>query len=117
MSLAAFQPPTGLSHRLALTIRGLCEALAARCAKDRTAVLVLTMAWTRLRRLAVRFEALVADFRAGRVPAAAVRGGADDLPRLPSVANLPPPRLPREFGCCCGWRRSRRPLPGRWSTY
>ncbi|MBV8592377.1 MAG: hypothetical protein JO212_20350 [Acetobacteraceae bacterium] len=39
MSLTTPQPATSLSHRLGLTLAGLCEALAARMAKagDRTA--------------------------------------------------------------------------------
>ncbi|MBV8094350.1 MAG: hypothetical protein JO110_14225 [Acetobacteraceae bacterium] len=39
MPLADPQPATSLSHRLGLTLAGLCEALAARMAKagDRTA--------------------------------------------------------------------------------
>ena len=67
-ALDASQPATSLSHRLGLTLARLCEALAARMAKDRTNVPLLFLAWTRLRRLAVRFEALMADFRAGGFP-------------------------------------------------
>ncbi|MBV8588884.1 MAG: hypothetical protein JO212_02270 [Acetobacteraceae bacterium] len=100
MSLATSQPATSLSHRLGLTLAGLCEALAARMAKDRTNVPLLFLAWTRLRRLAVRFEALLADFRAGRLPAApSSRGAAESLPQLPGLPGLPPPyRAPRDFG-------------------
>ncbi|MBV8092716.1 MAG: hypothetical protein JO110_05710 [Acetobacteraceae bacterium] len=99
MSLAPSQPATSLSHRLGLTLAGLCEALAARMAKDRDAVLLLFMAWTRLRRFVFRFEALLADFRAGRLSAApSPRGGGDNLPQLPGLAGLPQPRLPRAFG-------------------
>ena len=100
MPLAASQPATSLSHRLGLTIAGLCEALAARMARDRTAVPLLFLAWTRLRRLAVRFEALLADLRAGRLSAApSGRGAAETLPQLPGLAGLPPPfRAPRDFG-------------------
>ena len=99
MSLAPSQPATSLSHRLGLTLAGLCEALAARMAKDRDAVLLLFMAWTRLRRFVFRFEALLADFRAGRLSAApSPRGGGDNLPQLPGLAGLPQPSLPRAFG-------------------
>src|SRR5438309_2869845 len=100
MCLAASQPPTGLSHRLALIIAGLCEALAARMAKDRTAVPLLFLAWTRLRRLTARFEAVVADLRAGRVRAApAARDRAQALPQMPGLPSFPQPyRLPRGFG-------------------
>ena len=61
---------------------------------------VVLMAWTRLRGLAVRFEALLADFRAGRLPAAgSVRGTAENLPQPPNLPGLPPPfRAPRDFG-------------------
>ncbi|MBV8524769.1 MAG: hypothetical protein JOY71_22070 [Acetobacteraceae bacterium] len=97
--MAASQPATSLSHRLGLTIAGLCEALAARMARDRTAVPLLFLAWTRLRRLAVRFEALLADFRVGRLPAARARRSVENLPQLPNLAGLPPPyRAPRESG-------------------
>ncbi|MBV8094641.1 MAG: hypothetical protein JOY71_20440 [Acetobacteraceae bacterium] len=100
MSLAPPHPATSLSHRLGLTLAGLCEALAARMAKDRTNVPLLFLAWTRLRRLAVRFEALFADFRAGRLsPAPSVRGAAETLPQLPGLPGLAPPfRAPRDFG-------------------
>ena len=100
MCLATPQPATSLSDRLGLTIRGLWEALAARMAKDPTNVPLLFLAWTRLRRLAVRFEALLADLRAGRLSAApSGRGAAETLPQLPGLAGLPPPfRAPRESG-------------------
>ncbi|MBV8093295.1 MAG: hypothetical protein JOY71_14435 [Acetobacteraceae bacterium] len=42
-------------------------------AKERNAVPLLFLAWTRLRRLAVRFEGLMADFRAGRASRGEVR--------------------------------------------
>ncbi|MBV8093882.1 MAG: hypothetical protein JO110_11715 [Acetobacteraceae bacterium] len=87
-------------HRLGLTLAGLREALAARMAKDRTNVPLLFLAWTRLRRLAVRFEALVADFRAGRLWAArSVCGTAENLRQPPNLPGLPPPfRAPRNSG-------------------
>ena len=95
MSLAAPQPTPSLSQRLGQIIGALCEVLAARMAKDRTHVTLLFLAWTRLRRLAVRFEALVGNLRAGWVPAERAERCADELPRL---AGLPPPQLPREPG-------------------
>ncbi|MBV8521933.1 MAG: hypothetical protein JOY71_07390 [Acetobacteraceae bacterium] len=101
MTLAASQPATSLSHRLGLTLAGLCEAIAARMAKekDRTNVPLLFLAWTRLRHLAVRFEKLLADLRAGRLAAARARGTAENLPRLANLPGLPPPfRAPRESG-------------------
>src|SRR5918912_947628 len=95
MSSAASQPTLGLSQRLAQIIGPLCEVLAARMAKDRTHVTLLFLAWTRLRRLAVRFEALVGNLRAGWGPPERAERCADELPRL---AGLPPPQLPREPG-------------------
>ncbi|MBV8526338.1 MAG: hypothetical protein JOY71_30215 [Acetobacteraceae bacterium] len=61
---------------------------------------VLFLAWTRLRRLAARFEALVADFRAGRVRATpALSREAGDLLQMPGLPSWPQPyRLPRGFG-------------------
>ena len=92
--------PTGLSDRLAFIIAGLRGLLAAHVVKDRSAVAVIFLAWTRLGRLASRFEAVVAAVRAGRLPSAAaprVQGGQDlELPRL---EGLPQPyRLPAGFG-------------------
>jgi hypothetical protein len=44
--------------------------VAARAAKDRAVAALLMLAWTRLGRLAGQLQALIADFRAGRLPAA-----------------------------------------------
>ncbi|MBV8525167.1 MAG: hypothetical protein JOY71_24105 [Acetobacteraceae bacterium] len=92
------QAALGLPHRLALIIEGLCAVITARCLEDRAAVPVLFLAWTRLRRLVVRFEALVEDVRAGRVLAAPCPAA----PALPQMPGLPaweqPFRLPRGFG-------------------
>ena len=84
-------------------------------AKDRTNVPLLFLAWTRLRRLAVRFEKLMADFRAGRLPAArSVRDTAENLPQLPGLPGLPPPlRAPRAFGWLLLLAPVSVPLPGR----
>ncbi|MBV8525987.1 MAG: hypothetical protein JOY71_28395, partial [Acetobacteraceae bacterium] len=92
--------PTGLSDRLALIIAGLRGMVAAHMAKDQSAVAVLFLGWTRLGRLASRFEALVAAVRAERLPAgpeSRVQSAADlELPRL---EGLPQPfRLPGRFG-------------------
>ncbi|MBV8524686.1 MAG: hypothetical protein JOY71_21645 [Acetobacteraceae bacterium] len=92
--------PTGLSDRLALIIAGLRGVLAAHMAKDRSAVEVLFLAWTRLGRLASRFEALVTAVRGGRLPAAPTprAQAAADL-ELPRLEGLPQPfRLPARFG-------------------
>src|SRR4051794_25959154 len=117
--MSSTAPPSaiGLSDRLALIVEGLCRALAARGAKDRSAVPLIVLAWTRLRRLSARFASLAATVRAGRLAAApAARGRADPRPALPRRAippasqpeawpatpSLPvsplPNRLPREFG-------------------
>ncbi|MBV8096026.1 MAG: hypothetical protein JOY71_01060 [Acetobacteraceae bacterium] len=91
--------PTGLSDRLALIITALRGVLAGHMAKDRSAVEVLFLAWTRLGRLALRFEKLVATVRAGRVPSApAPRLQAERDFELPRLEGLPPPRLPGGFG-------------------
>ncbi|MBV8095929.1 MAG: hypothetical protein JO110_22405 [Acetobacteraceae bacterium] len=92
--MAVSQPALGLSHRLALIHRRAVRGGGGPLRQGS----VLTIAWTRLPRLAARFEALAEDFRAGRVRAPPVRGWADDLLRLPGPPSLTPPRLPREFG-------------------
>jgi hypothetical protein len=98
-------------------IEGLCGALAARGAKDRSAAPLIVLAWARLRRLSVRFALLAAAVRDGRLAAAsAARRRADPPPALPPrgmppaspaeawpapprLPALPPPhRLPRGFG-------------------
>ena len=101
MSLTAPRAALGLSYRLALVIDGLCRAVGVRSAEDRSipAVVLNYLAWVRLRRLAVRFAALMAAVRAGRLAAArpAHRRVADPFPRLPPPPPLPF-RLPRGFG-------------------
>ena len=93
--------PTGFAECFAFIIEALCQATAARGAKDRSVPAALTiLAWTRLRRLGTRFEALMAKVRAGRLPAApATRRRAEPAPRLDRVPGVPRPlRLPRGFG-------------------
>ncbi|MBV8522749.1 MAG: hypothetical protein JOY71_11620 [Acetobacteraceae bacterium] len=68
--------------------------------KERSAVPLLFLAWTRLGRLASRFDALVAAVRAGRLPAGpeSRAQSAADL-ELPRLEGLPQPfRLPGRFG-------------------
>ncbi|MBV8094379.1 MAG: hypothetical protein JO110_14375 [Acetobacteraceae bacterium] len=92
--------PTGLSDRLALIIGALRGVIAAHMAKDRSAVEVLFLAWTRLGRLASRFESLVAAVRSGGLSSvrATREGSAADL-ELPRLEGLPQPfRLPSGFG-------------------
>ena len=75
-------------------------ALAARCAKDRVAAPLILLAWTRLGRLATRFERLMAKVRAGRLPAApVVRRRVAAVPRGFRPPGVPQPlQLPRGFG-------------------
>ena len=92
--------PTSLSNHLAIIVGAMRGALAARCAKDRAAAPLILLAWTRLGRLAVRFERLMAKVRAGRLPAApVVRRRVAAVPRGFRPPGLPQPlQLPRGFG-------------------
>ena len=92
--------PTSLSNHLAIIVGAMRGALAARCAKDRAAAPLILLAWTRLGRLAARFERLMAQVRAGRLPAApVVRRRAPAVPRRFRPPGVPQPlRLPRGFG-------------------
>src|SRR5689334_22628328 len=89
-------PPAGLSERFALIIAGLRGVVVAHMAKDRSAVPLLFLVWTRLGRLVSRFEKLVVAVRAGRLPAPRAPRLRDALSGPP---GLPPPvRLPSGFG-------------------
>ena len=92
--------PTSLSHHLAIIVGAMRGALAARCAKDRAAAPLILLAWTRLGRLAARFERLMAKVRAGRLPAAPfVRRRVAAVPGVFRPPGLPQPlQLPRGFG-------------------
>ena len=94
--------PLSLSYRLALIIESLCQAATVRCAQERSVptLILVFRAWVRLRRLAVRFEALAAKVRAGRLPAAPVaRLRAPPLPQQYRLPGRPQTyRLPRGFG-------------------
>ena len=80
---------------MAFIVAALRGVVAAHMAKDRSAVPVLFLAWTRLGRLVSRFEALVAAFRAGRLLSVRAPRVSDGLDR----AGLPPAcRAPRDFG-------------------
>ena len=61
--------PIGLPERLAFIIERLCQAVAARGPKAGTAAPLIVLAWTRLRRLSLRFAALAAAVREGRLAA------------------------------------------------
>jgi hypothetical protein len=78
-------------------IEGLCQALAARNALSRPAGPLLILAWSRLRRLAVRFAALAARLHSGTLPAAAARRRT--VSHRPQAAPPPgrPRRLPQNF--------------------
>ncbi len=72
-----------------------------RCAQERSVptLILVFRAWVRLRRLAIRFEALAAKVRAGRLVAPVARLRAPPLPpqyRLPARPQTY--RLPRGFG-------------------
>src|SRR5438067_10645167 len=94
--------PTGFAACFAFIIEALCQATAAGGAKDRSAAAgaLTVLVWTRLRRLGVRFEKLMAKVRAGRLPAApATRRRAEPAPRPDRAPGAPRPvRLPRRFG-------------------
>ena len=92
--------PTSLSHHLAIIVGAMRGALAARCAKDRVAAPLILLAWTRLGRLAARFERLMAKVRAGRLPAApVVRRRVAAVPGVFRPPGVPQPlQLPRGFG-------------------
>jgi hypothetical protein len=55
-------------HSLATILTDLRAVLAARAAKDRALSALLALVWTRLYRMATRFERLVARWRAGTLP-------------------------------------------------
>ena len=90
--------PVGLPERLAFIIEKLCEAVAARGPKAGSATALIVLAWTRLRRLSLRFAALAAAVRDGRLAAArTARGRAAPGPaRAPRAPQ--PHRLPRGSG-------------------
>ena len=96
----AYPSPT-LSQSFRLIMGMMWELVAVRCAKLRPENPVpYFLAWTRLQRWAVEFEALVARFRAGRLRPRAPRAAS-----CPSSVSRPRPRpplrgpsLPRDFG-------------------
>lgn len=91
-------PALSLSERLALTIDGLCRALAARGAKEHAVIPLIVLAWTRLRRLLARLEALSAKLQQGPLARAVRRRRALAEPARRAPAVRKPDLLPRGFG-------------------
>ena len=118
MSLTAPRAALGLSYRLALVIDGLCRAVGVRSAEDRSipAVVLNYLAWVRLRRLAVRFAALMAAVRADRLAAARPAHTGELLIRFRACGRRRCRSACRAGSAgCSDWCRRRRPIPGRWS--
>ncbi len=93
---------TGLSHRLALIIDGLCRVAGARGAKDRALASMMLVLWARLRRMVARFDRLAAQVRSANLaaaPAAPVSEPSAATLRPTPRAERPRPagRLPRGF--------------------
>ena len=85
--------------RFAAIIDLLCRGTASRIAGGRLSGLVITLIYTRLRRLATRFAALAAHFRAGTLKPPARRGlrpsrPPEASPRPAATAPQPRPRPP-----------------------
>jgi hypothetical protein len=93
-ALAPFPPipsgPASPPDFLALTLGGLCRAIAARCAGRDAAITLarplLILLWSRLNRTVLRFAALAARAAAGRLAAPRQR------PARPAPVSPPPPR-------------------------
>ncbi len=86
--------PLTLTERLALTLDGLCKAVAARIAGGAMSELMILMIWNRVRRIEHRLLRLLARYRAGRLwtRVAAPSGGRAGTRRGEKV-----PVLPRDF--------------------
>jgi hypothetical protein len=85
---------TGLSHRLALILDGLCRVAGACGSTDRALAPMMLLLWARLRRMAARFERLAAQVRSASLPAAPA-ATPRPMPRAPRPR--PARRLPRGF--------------------
>ena len=79
---------------MAMIVQSLRDAIAAHAARDRTTVALAWLVWPYLHRLAVRFAALAARVRAGRVVARAT----GRVRAAPVVQRLRLPALPQGFG-------------------
>jgi hypothetical protein len=89
-------PPIGLSERLDLILAGVREVAAARSGLLGPLIALL---WRRLIRRGLRFAALLAAFRAGKLRAS--------RPHAPGAPWSGQPRLPGGFGWLvrrCGWQ-------------
>src|SRR5438067_13935711 len=94
--------PTSLSQHLALIVESLCGAVARR-SKDRSIPpALIILAWTRLRRLSARFEALMAKIDAGRLRLRVARVRERSSPQRSRPPGSRQPHaaleLPRGFG-------------------
>ena len=56
-----------VAERLALTLGGLCRAVAARIAGGALAAAVIVVIWGRIKRAEVRFQGMLTRFLAGRL--------------------------------------------------
>jgi hypothetical protein len=98
-----------LSDRLALTLEGLCRAVAARVVGQAMATWMILLVWRRVRRIEGQVQRLLVRFREGRlrVRAAAQAGGAGG--RSGGAAQALPrgfawllPLVPSEAACFAG---------------
>jgi hypothetical protein len=58
-----------ISERVAVTLEGLCKAVAARIKGGAMSAVMIVLVWTRIRRIEGKFQKLLARFRAGRLRA------------------------------------------------
>lgn len=94
---AALSLPISLTDRLACTIEAIRCAVAAWGAKNRAAAPIIVLLWGRFGRIVTRFTALVAQVRAGRVPAQRVTRRADGPAPPRDPPSRPTVELPRGF--------------------
>jgi hypothetical protein len=91
-AVTAVSFPIRPADRFAATLDGLCRAVAARAAAERTFAPLALLLWGWLRRVAARFAATAARVEAGRLhPPRPAR------PAAPRRVSPPAPRLPRGF--------------------
>ena len=97
MIQAAPSLPITLTDRLACTIEAIRCAVAAWGAKNRAAAPIIVLLWGRFGHIVTRFTALVAQVRAGRVPAQRVTRRADGPAPPRDPPSRPTVELPRGF--------------------